>query len=85
MIAIFDRIENIVGTGENAGYDHFLVFPVFTSLYQMTKFYTNPIWKHLQYLFWEGLITLLEKEKMLDTSIFSFCQKAFKWFLMQGH
>ena len=27
MIFIFDRIENIVGKGENAGYQHFLLFP----------------------------------------------------------
>ena len=24
---VFDRVENIVGTGENAGYQHFLLFP----------------------------------------------------------
>ena len=27
MIFIFDRVENIVGKGENAGYQHFLLFP----------------------------------------------------------
>ena len=27
MIAVFDREENIVGKGENAGYQHFLLFP----------------------------------------------------------
>ena len=27
MIFIFDRIENIVGKEENAGYQHFLLFP----------------------------------------------------------
>ena len=27
MISLYDRIENIVGTGENAGYQHFLPFP----------------------------------------------------------
>ena len=26
-ISVFDRIENIVGKGENAGYQHFLLFP----------------------------------------------------------
>ena len=25
--SVFDRIENIVGKGENAGYQHFLLFP----------------------------------------------------------
>ena len=28
MIAsVFDRVENIVGKGENAGHQHFLLFP----------------------------------------------------------
>ena len=27
MIFDFDRVENIVRTGENAGYQHFLLFP----------------------------------------------------------
>ena len=27
MIYVLDRVENIVGKGENAGYQHFLLFP----------------------------------------------------------
>ena len=27
MISILNRVENIVGKGENAGYQHFLLFP----------------------------------------------------------
>ena len=27
MISVFARVENIVGKGENAGYQHFLLFP----------------------------------------------------------
>ena len=27
MISLFDSLENIVGKGENAGYQHFLLFP----------------------------------------------------------
>ena len=27
MIFVFERVENIVGKGENAGYQHFLLFP----------------------------------------------------------
>ena len=27
MISVLDRVENIVGKGENAGYQHFLLFP----------------------------------------------------------
>ena len=26
MISVFDTVENIVGKGENAGYQHFLLF-----------------------------------------------------------
>ena len=27
VISVFDRVKNIVGKGENAGYQHFLIFP----------------------------------------------------------
>ena len=27
IISVFDRVENIVGKGENAGYQLFLLFP----------------------------------------------------------
>ena len=27
MISVHDRVENIVGKGENAGYQYFLLFP----------------------------------------------------------
>ena len=27
MTIVFDRVENIVGRGENAGFQHFLLFP----------------------------------------------------------
>ena len=27
IISVFDKIENIVGKGGNAGYQHFLLFP----------------------------------------------------------
>ena len=27
IISIYDRIENIVGKGQNAGFQHFLLFP----------------------------------------------------------
>ena len=27
VISLLDRVENIVGKGENAGYQHFLLFP----------------------------------------------------------
>ena len=28
MISVFDSVENIVGKGKNAGYQHFLLFPL---------------------------------------------------------
>ena len=35
MISVYDRVENIVGKGENAGYQHFLLFP---QCFQNTSF-----------------------------------------------
>ena len=32
-IPVFDRVENIVGKGENAGYQHLLLFPFLFSKY----------------------------------------------------
>ena len=29
IISVFDSVENLVGNGENAGYQHFLLFPQF--------------------------------------------------------
>ena len=40
MISVFDRAENIVGKGENAGYQHFLIF--FTIFYHVRDIST--IW-----------------------------------------
>ena len=40
IISVFDRVENIVGKGENAGYHHFLLFPEClekASLHDMSK------------------------------------------------
>ena len=31
MTSIFDKVENNVGKGENAGYQHFLLFPTMFS------------------------------------------------------
>ena len=39
MSPVFDRVENIVGKGENAGYQHFLLFPnVFKSLLSQGRY-----------------------------------------------
>ena len=37
MISLFDRVENTVGKGENAGYQYFLLFPQFFQPYQRQK------------------------------------------------
>ena len=47
-ISLSDRVENNVGKGENAGYQHFLLFPQCfpklssLTLYQMIKFWACP-------------------------------------------
>ena len=33
MIFVFDRVENTMGKGENAGYQHFLLFPLFSKAF----------------------------------------------------
>ena len=40
MIFVFDRVENNVGKGENAGYQHFLLFPQY-----FKKLFTQGRWK----------------------------------------
>ena len=35
MISVLERVENIEGKGENAGYQHFLLFPQY---FQKTSF-----------------------------------------------
>ena len=39
MVSLFDRVENTVRKGENAGYQHFLLFPVFSkaSFFRVVK------------------------------------------------
>ena len=37
MISVFDRVENIVGKGENSGYQHFLLF-FFPQCFQKASF-----------------------------------------------
>ena len=33
MISLLNWLENTVGKGENAGYQHFLIFPVFSEAF----------------------------------------------------
>ena len=49
LIFLFDRVENIVGKGENAGYQHFLLF---------SQCFQRPSFSRLR-LFCEGLIICL--------------------------
>ena len=59
-ISVFDRVENIVGKGENAGYQHFLLFPQCfekASFPEMSKGvivweWVNEQMCHLMVLFW---------------------------------
>ena len=45
MIFVFDRIENIVGKGENAGYQHFLLFShVFQKAYYTGSLKVKIVW-----------------------------------------
>ena len=45
MIFVFDRIENIVGKGENAGNQHFLLFPqCFQKLFNLGLLKVRIVW-----------------------------------------
>ena len=45
MIFVFDGIENIVGKGENAGYQHFLLFPrCFQKAFYPASLYVRIVW-----------------------------------------
>ena len=39
-ISLYDRVENTVGKGENAGYQHFLLYP---QCFQKTFLYTGSL------------------------------------------
>ena len=80
---VLGRVENIVGKGENAGHQHFLLFPAmfsngfFPSVVKSwdcvvkSSFFTTQ--SHLLTTLKKSLLkTLWEKGKMLVTCIFSF-------------
>ena len=50
-ISVFDRLENIVGKEENAGYQHFLLF---TQCFQKASFWASLkvgiVWKRVKHL-----------------------------------
>ena len=43
-ISLFDRLEKTVGKGENAGYQHFLLFPVFFKAFYLGSFKVGILW-----------------------------------------
>ena len=75
----YDMIENIVGAGENAGYQHFLLFPkCFQKTFSYGSF--NPLPNKPWFLCVCSaslLKTLWKKEKLLITSSFSFSHSVF--------
>ena len=40
IISFFEKVENIVGKGENAGYQYFLLFPQCFSIFFLSHFFT---------------------------------------------
>ena len=45
MIFVFNMDENIVGKGENAGYQHFLLFPqCFQKAFSLESLKTRVVW-----------------------------------------
>ena len=79
MISLFNRLENTVEKAENAGYQHFLLFPQgfpkLPFLGVVNPFpHNDTFWRP-----WETslLKTLWEKEKLLVTSNFSFSHSVF--------
>ena len=51
MISVFNRVENIVGKGENAGYQHFLLFPqCFHKASSPGSLKVGIVWKRVNHL-----------------------------------
>ena len=64
MISLFDRVENTVGKGENAGHQHFLLFP---------QCFPKPSFKRKKSgLCGKGLLSLGLYRKSLGCFIFAF-------------
>ena len=68
--SVFERVENNVENGENAGYWHFHIFPQC-----FNPFPNKPLF--LRVCSTSLLKTLWEKEKLLVTSTFSFSHSVF--------
>ena len=69
-ICLFDRVENIVGKGENTGYQHFLFFPqCFPKSSSVGLLKVGIVWCRVKDK--KLLKTLWERETMQVTSFFS--------------
>ena len=78
--SLFDSVANTVGKGENAGYQHFLLFPQsFLKLPSLGSFKVRIVWQTKR-------VNSLPNDKILDWSkmtddnlnIFSFSRNVFK-------
>ena len=62
MISVFDRVEN-VGKRENAGYQHFLLFPQsFQKAFQSGSLKVRNVWERVKY-------TVLSKGKKIHNPV----------------
>ena len=87
IISVFDRVENIVGKGENVGYQHFLLFQQCFEKASVPDMSKGVMWEWLnpfpnkpwilRVCIASLLKTLWEKEKLLITSNFSFSHRVF--------
>ena len=58
--SIFDRVENTVGKGENAGYQHFLLFPqCFQKPSSSGSLNVRVVWLRVEIL--DGYLNLLHR------------------------
>ena len=72
LISLLHRMENTVGKGENAGYQHFLLFPLCfpkpSSLGSLKLLYTNSVSLEESKICHLGRINPLPDNKILDWS-----------------
>ena len=72
MISLFDRVENTVGKGENAGYQHFLLFPqYFPKPPFLGSLKVGIVWIRYKILEWSKLKALADDiVKMAEIAVF---------------
>ena len=76
MISLFDRVENTVGKGENAGYQHFLLFPqYFPKPPSLGLLKVGIVWIRYKIVEWSKLKALADDiVKMAEIADF-FCRR----------